>query len=198
MTRHSITSGISRKNARKVMKFFRWLFGPEEKGKKEKYEKISDKMPDFRKVFLSLPDIVKATILPPDDPKEANAPSSQERDAARLSAENEAKAATSKEKVDIVHARILTAIGKDKEIVWLLQTDKEIQHKSLDDLLKSYRNMKNSDSYRGMSVNYDFDGKLHQISPLTEQDLEGLARKLEMGKRRVKSPQQKEKGDNHG
>jgi hypothetical protein len=33
-----------------------------------------------------------------------------------------------------------------------------------------------------MSVNYDFNGELHEISPLTEQDLEGLARKLETGK----------------
>jgi len=135
-------------------------------------------MPDFKKVFLSLPDIVKATIIPPDDPKETTAPSSGERDAARLSAENEAKAATSREKVDIVLARILTAIRKEKEIVWLLQTDKEILHRSASDLLKSYRNMKDRDLCRGMSVNYNFNGKLYEISPLSEQDLEGLSRKL--------------------
>jgi hypothetical protein len=160
------------------MKFFKWLFGPDEKGKNERYEK----MPDFRKVFLSLPNIVKAAIIPTDDSKAANAPSVQERDAAKRSAENEAIAATSKEKVTEVLTRIQTAIHRDKKIVWLLQTDKEIPYESLSDLLRSYRSIKNSDSYRGMSVNYDFDGELHEISPLTEQDLEGLARKLETGK----------------
>ena len=39
--------------------------------------------------------------------------------------------------------------------------------------------MKDSDAYRGMSVSYAQKGELREISPLDEQDLEGLAKKLE-------------------
>ncbi|RJP16706.1 MAG: hypothetical protein C4520_17900 [Candidatus Abyssobacteria bacterium SURF_5] len=157
------------------MKFLKWLFGPNQEGKNEKYEK----MPNFKKIFASLPDIVKATAIPPDDSKRENDATAQERDAARCVAEDEARAAVSKDKVQDVYIRIQTAMNRNKEIIWLLQTDREISHKSLNDLLQTYRKMKDSDSYKGMSVNYGSAGELHEISSLNERDLEGLAQKLE-------------------
>jgi hypothetical protein len=142
-----------------------WLF--------EKNEKC-ETMPDFRKVFLSLPNTIKATKIPP---KIENAPSVQDRTAARVVAENKAKKATSEEKVKEVYARIQTARSRNKEIVWLLQTDKDFRYKSLNDLIENYANLKDTDLYRGMSVNYVSDGELHEIYPLCVQDLEGLTKK---------------------
>ncbi|RJP18702.1 MAG: hypothetical protein C4520_13995 [Candidatus Abyssobacteria bacterium SURF_5] len=164
------------------MRFFKWRHKPPAKRKKEETTPVTPAMPDFKMLFLSLPDIVKPTTVPTEDATAA-APSSKARvAAARCSAESEAKAATSREKVNMVHARIQTAIQKHKEIVWLLQADKEILHGSLNDLFKSLRNLENSNSCKGISVNYVSDGKLREISPLTEQDLAGLARKCETEK----------------
>ncbi len=161
------------------MRFFKWLFGPEKKEKNEKHEK----MPDFKNIFLSLPNVIKTTIIPTDAAKTDEMSFARKRDAAKQAAESEAKAANSRYKIAEVHTRIQTAVRRKKEIVWLLQTDKETPHESIGELLKSFRSMKSSDSFRGMSVSYDCNGELHEISPLTEQDAEGLARKLEMGKR---------------
>lgn len=150
------------------------------KGKNEKwrYEQY-DIMPNFRRDFLSLPDIIKATAIEPEDTKKQNVPSVQDRTAARNVAEKEAKAVTCKEKVKDVHTRIQTAKSRNMEIVWLLQTNKDIRYKSLSDLIRGYGSVRASNSYKGMSVNYASDGELHEISPLDERDLEGLAKKLE-------------------
>jgi hypothetical protein len=59
------------------------------------------------------------------------------------------------------------------------QADEDVPFKSVRELIESYRNVKDSDSFRGMSVNYAHKGSLHEISPLNEQELEGLAQKLE-------------------
>jgi hypothetical protein len=146
----------------------------QEKAKREKYEK----MPDFKKLFASLPRIIKATIIPEEIEKQ-HVPSAQDRDAAKSAAEKKTKAAACKNKVDDFYARIETAMSKNLEIIWLLQTNEDVPFKTLGELIENYGNVKDNDSYRGMSVNYASKGKLYEISPLNEQDLDGLAKKLE-------------------
>lgn len=156
------------------------LYGKKEREKKEKKKQEKwGKMPDFRKIFVSLPNIIKATIIP-EDIKTQNDPSVQDRADAKSAAEKETKAAASKNKVDDVYARIETAKSKNLEIIWLLQTNNEdVPFKSLSELVEHYRNEQDSDSHKGISVNYASEGKLHEICPLNEQDLDGLAKKLE-------------------
>ena len=49
--------------------------------------------------------------------------------------------------------------------------------------MKSYRKIKDRNSFRGMSVNYALKGELHEISSLNELDLEGLVRQMESEKK---------------
>jgi hypothetical protein len=170
------------------MRILDWLYGNKErekqekkKQKKEKQEK-SEKMPDFRRIFCSLPNVVKSKFLKPGDIETQHFPSFQDRADAKSAAEKELKAAVSKNKADDVCARIQTVRSKNLEVVWLLQTNEDIPYKSLKELIEGYRNVKDKDSYRGMSVNYASGGKLHEISPLHEQDLDGLAKILECQK----------------
>ena len=166
------------------MRILHWLYGKKKREKKEKrkQEKIKqeklEKMPDFRKLFASLPSIIKATIIP-EDMETQHAPSVQDRAEAKGIAEKQVKDSASKNKVDEVYARIETAKSKNLEIIWLLQTNEDVPYKSVCELIENYRNVKDRDSCRGMSVNYASKGKLHEISPLNEQDLDGLAKKLE-------------------
>ena len=156
------------------MRILKWFFGKSEKPKK----KQSETMPNFKKIFALLPKIINATIIP-DDTKTQDVPSVQDRAAAKSVAEKEAKTATSNEKMKDVYIRIQTAESKSLEIIWLLQTNEDVPYKSVRELIESYKNVKDSDSYRGISVNYASEGKLREISPLNEQDLDGLAKKLE-------------------
>ena len=166
------------------MRILHWLYGKKKREKKEKkkQEKIKqaklEKMPDFRKLFASLPSIIKATIIP-EDVETQHVPSVQDRAVAKGVAEKEVKATASKNKVDEVYTRIETAKRKNLEIIWLLQTNEDVPYKSLTELIENYHNLKDSDSHGKMSVNYASKGKLHEISPLNEQDLDGLAKKLE-------------------
>ena len=146
----------------------------QEKAKREKCEK----MPDFRKLFASLPNIVKTTIIP-EKMETQKVPSVQDRGAAESAAKMEAKKEASKDKIDNVYARIKTARSRNLEIIWLLQIDEDVPFESLTELIEGYRNVKDADSYKGMSVNYVSKGKLHEISPLNEQNLDDLAKKLE-------------------
>jgi len=170
------------------MRVLQWLYGKKEREKKEKKEKEKEKrekfekMPDFRKIFCSLPNIVEATISKPREIETRPTTSVEERAAAKSAAQKEAKAEASKIKVDDIYTRIVTAKNKNLEIVWLLQTDKDVPFESLSELIENYRNAKDSDLYRGMSVSYAHKGELREISPLNEQDLEGLAKKLERSK----------------
>jgi len=168
---------LKRSGRENKMRVLRWLFGANVEEKYERYER----MPDFRKNFVSLPDIVKATKIQSVDTHMQNVVSVQERAEAKDNAERETRAAISKEKVLDVYSRIQTAKRRNKEIVWLLQVDTDIRHTSLNELIASHRNLKDAESYRGMSVNYSSEGKLHEISPLVGQDLEGLAKKMESG-----------------
>jgi hypothetical protein len=179
------------------MRILGWLLGKNEKGrgKNEKGQGKTEKtkndqyviMPDFRRLFAALPNIIKTTAIEQKDTKMQDALSVQEHAAAKIVAQREAKTATSKEKVRDVYTRIQTAKSKNVEIIWLLQTNEDIPYKSLSDLIGGYQKVKASDSYRGMSVNYASNEKLHTISDLTEEDLEGLAKKLESGERESKS-----------
>ncbi|GAB4354600.1 MAG: hypothetical protein Kow0099_38760 [Candidatus Abyssubacteria bacterium] len=148
-----------------------------EKAKKEQYEI----MPNFREQFALLPNIIKAILIPEDTKPESGA-SVQEHAAAKSIAEKEAKTATSNEKVKDIYTRIQTTKNRNYEIIWLLQANEGAQYKSIDELIENYREVKDCESYRGMSVNYASNGKLYEISPLGEQDLAGLAKKLESGK----------------
>jgi hypothetical protein len=166
------------------MRILHWLYGKkrgekkekerQEKEKQEKYEK----MPNFRKVFVSLPNIIKAVLIP-EDIETQHDPSVQDRAAAKSVADKATKATADKNKIDEVYTRIETVKSKNLEIIWLLQTNKDVPYKSLRELIESYRNVKDDDSYRGMSVNWAQKGKLHEISPLNEHELDGLAKKLE-------------------
>lgn len=171
------------------MRILQWLYGKKEtekrekkKQEKEKQEKYK-KMPDFKKIFCSMPHIVKAADIEPTDIETQHVPSIQDRATAKSASEKEAKTASSNEKIKDVYTRIQTTKSRNYEIVWLLQTNEDIPYKSVCELIENYRNVKDRDSYRGMSVNYAHEGKLHEISPLSEQDLEGLARKLEPSKK---------------
>jgi hypothetical protein len=170
------------------MRILDWLYGKKEgeskkKKKQEEREKQKkyEKMPDFKKLFASLSNIIKATIIP-EDIETQHVPSVHDRADAKSAAEKKIKAADSKNKVDDVYARIETVKSKNLEIIWLLQTNEDVPYKSLSELIEDYGNVKESDSYRGMSVNYVCKGKLHEISPLSEQDLDNLAKKLECQK----------------
>jgi hypothetical protein len=167
------------------MRILHWLYGKKEREKKEKKKQEKEKreryerMPDFKRIFCSLPNIINAAIFKPRDIETQNVPSVQDRADAKSAAEKKIKAAASKNKVDDVYARIQTTKSRNYEIVWLLQTNEDVPYKSVRELMESYRNVKDSDSIKGISVNYVSEGKLHEISPLNEQDLDGLAKKLE-------------------
>ena len=170
------------------MRILHWLYGKKEREKKEKKkreqekQKRYEKMPDFKRIFCSLPNIINAAIFKPRDIETQNVPSVQDRADAKSAAEKKIKAADSKNKVDDVYARIETAKSKNMESIWLLQTNEDVPFESLSELMENYRNMKDSDSYRGISVSYAHKGELREISPLNEQDLDGLAKKLECQK----------------
>ena len=161
------------------------LYGKKEKEKKERGKQEKEKrekwgkMPDFKKIFCSLPNIVNAAKSKPRDIETQHVPSVQDCADAKSAAEKKAKTATSIEKVTDIYTRIQTTKSRNYEIVWLLQTSEDVPYKSVCELIENYRKVKDRDSYRGMSVNYAFEGKLHEISPLNEQDLDGLAKKLE-------------------
>lgn len=149
-----------------------------EKAEKEQYEI----MPNFRNKFLLLPTVIKAAIIP-EDTTPYNTPSVQDHAAAKSIAEKEARAAHSSDRVKDVFTRIQTTKSRNYEIIWLLRTDEDVPYKSVGELIESYNNVKDRDAFRGMSVNYASNGKLYEISPLHEQDLAGLAKKLESGKK---------------
>jgi hypothetical protein len=151
-----------------------WLFG-----KKEVYEK----MPDFRRLFDLMENVIDAKKAEPKEKEIPNLTALQDLAAAKNVAEQETKAAASKEKINGVYERIQTAKGRNLEIIWLLQANKDFPCKSLTELIENYHNLKDSDSHGRMSVNYASHGKLYEISSLSEQDLAGLAKKLESGKK---------------
>jgi len=172
------------------MRILSWFFGDKKKKKKKRDKKKEERpMPDFKKDFAAFPDEIQAGII-----EEKNRPETikskqglSDRTAkAKTTSDKEAKTASDsyKAKGDDVYTRIQTVKSKNYEIVWLLQkTDKNIQFESLNELLECYRALKGNISYRAMSVNYVSEGKLYEISPLNEHDLEGLAQKLESGKK---------------
>jgi hypothetical protein len=166
------------------MRILGWLFGKRESENKEKEKQKNEtqdkyeKMPDLKRIFSSLPNIVKPTNIKSEDLKMQHSPSIQDRADAKSAAEKETKMAVSKNKVDDVYARIETAKSKNLEIVWLLHTNEDIPFKSLSQLMKNYRNIQASDSIKRISVNYVSEGRLREISPLDEQDIEGLVKKL--------------------
>ncbi len=167
------------------MRILHWPYGKKEREKKEKEKQEKEKqekynkMPDFKRIFCSLPHIVKAANIKPRDIETQPLPPVQDRAAAKSASEKEVRTATSNEKVKDVYTRIQTTKSRNYEIVWLLQTNEDVPYKSARELIENYRNVKNHDSYRGMSVNYAHKGELHEISPLGEQDLAGLIKKLE-------------------
>jgi len=169
-----------------------WLYGKKEREKKEKKQQEKENreryetMPDFKGIFSSLPNIINAAIHKPREIEPQNVPSVHDRVAAKSAADKKTKAAASKDKVDDVYVRIETAKSKNMEIIWLLQANEDFPYKSLTELIENYHKLKDVDSHGRMSVNYAYKGELREISPLNEQDLEGLANKLESGKK-VKS-----------
>ncbi len=162
------------------MRLFQWLSGKKEREKREKKKREKyEKMPDFKKIFCSLPNIIKAATVKPKDIETQHVPSVQDRAAAKNDAEKKTKTAASKDKTDDIYTRIETAKSKNLEIIWLLQTNEDVSFKSLRELIENYRNEQDSVSIKGISVHYVSEGKLHEISSLNEQDLDGLAKKLE-------------------
>lgn len=151
-------------------------------GKKEEYEK----MPDFKRIFDLMENVIDAKIAEPEDEEIPDIASLQERAVAKSVAEQETRAAASREKINEVYGRIQTAEGRNMEIIWLLRTNKDFPYKSLTELIENYHNLEDGDSRGRMSVNYASKGKLHEISPLNEQELAGLAKRMESG-RKVKS-----------
>lgn len=165
------------------IKLLSWLLGDEKKGKKEE-----SPMPDFKADFAALPDKIQAGIIEEKDRSESikseQALSDRTAKAKEIS-DKEAKTVSDsyKAKGNDVHTRIQTVKSKNYEIIWVLQTDENIKYKSLNELVEGYKAVKGNKLFRGMSVNYISEGKLHEISPLNEYDLQGLAKKLESGKK---------------
>jgi hypothetical protein len=156
-----------------------WLFGDKKKERS---------MPDFKKDFAAFPDEIQAGIIEekdrPESIKSKQAFSDRTANAKKIS-DKEAKTASDsyKAKGDDVHTRIQTAKSRNYEIVWLLQAHKDIPYKSLRELVEGYKAVKGNKSYRGMSVDYICEGELYEISPLNEQDLEGLAKNQNLERR---------------
>lgn len=164
------------------MRILRWPSGKMKKRKKEKATKKKDeRMPDFRAIFASLPNIINATIIP-ENTSTQHAPSAQDRADAKSAEEKKTKAAASKIKIEEVYARLETAKSKNLDIIWLLHTNEDVSFKTLPELIENFRNAQDRDSIEGISVNYVSKGKIREIYPLNEQDLDGLAKKLESNK----------------
>lgn len=165
-----------------TMQILHRLFGKKKRKKKGKETREKYKqMPDFKKIFASLPDIINATIIP-ENTSTQHAPSAQDRADAKSAEEKKTKAAASKIKIEEVYARIETAKSKNLEIIWLLHTNEDVSFKTLPELIENFRNAQDRDSIKGISVNYVSKGKIREIYPLNEQDLDGLAKKLECNK----------------
>jgi len=157
------------------MRILSWFFGDKKKEKRS--------MPDFKKDFAAFPDQIEAGIIEVKDRPESIKSEKGRTDRAakaKKGSDKEAKTASDsyKARVDDVSIRIQTLESKNYEIVWLLLADENIPYKSLNELIEGYKAVKGNKSYRGMSVNYICEWEWYEISPLNEQDLEGLAKKL--------------------